>query len=310
MSASIERAHSGHIEAIPFDAAIGAEVRCGDVRQLDDVTFNAVHQAFLDNLILLIRGQQLGVENLLAFGRRFGELAASAPVHIGQTERLRPELSIISNVVENGQAIGSLGDGEAVWHTDSGFLEIPPSLSILHSIEIPPIGGNTGFANMYLALENLPRELRAAIRGRTIKHDIRYTSGSQLRAGYDPDQDIRVSPGVNHPIVRKHPETGHNALYLGRRPFAYINGMSLEDSETLVNALWTHAVRPEYTWHHQWRVGDIIIWDNRCTMHRRDAFDPASRRVMYRTQCKGNAVLEATDDTAPHPRGLRFSATR
>jgi taurine dioxygenase len=294
MLAHTNRRAAKHIDVTRLSAAIGAQVECGDVKSLDADTFAGVHQAFLDNLVLLIRGQRLTDDDLLTFGRRFGALSPGAPVHIGQKPRDEryPELAVISNVIENGLAIGGLGDGEAVWHTDSSFNDIPPSLSILYSIEIPPTGGDTGFANMYLALETLSDALRSQIVHKTIKHDKRYTSGGQLRPGYPAEEDLRTSPGPSHPIIRKHPETGRNALYLGRRPNAYINGLSLEESEALLNALWTHATQPEFTWHHQWKLGDILIWDNRCAMHRRDAIDPATRRIMHRTQCKGTPIVE------------------
>jgi taurine dioxygenase len=294
MPPNSNRQTTRHIDVTRLSAAIGAQVECGDVKSLDADTFVEVHQAFLDNLVLLIRGQQLTDDDLLAFGRRFGALSPGAPVHIGQKPRDEryPELAVISNVIENGLAIGGLGDGEAVWHTDSSFNDIPPSLSILYSIEIPPTGGDTGFANMYLAFETLPEALRSQIVHKTIKHDKRYTSGGQLRPGYLAEQDLRTSPGPSHPIIRKHPETGRNALYLGRRPNAYINGLSLEESEALLDALWAHATQPEFTWHHQWKLGDILIWDNRCAMHRRDAIDPATRRIMHRTQCKGTPIVE------------------
>ncbi|MEO7728295.1 MAG: TauD/TfdA family dioxygenase [Burkholderiales bacterium] len=295
------------ITVTPMPAAIGARVDCGDVRTLAAVSFKEVQRAFLDNLVLLIRGQTLSDPDLLAFGRRFGALSAAAPVHTGQKPRDLPELAVISNVVENGVAIGGLGDGEAVWHSDSCFNEVPPSASILHALELPPFGGDTGFTNMYLALETLPRDLRAAVKGKTIKHDMRYTSGGQLRPGYTGQEDIRDTPGPSHAIVRRHPETGCNALYLGRRPHAYINDLSLAESDSLLDALWAHTARPQASWHHQWQVGDILIWDNRCAMHRRDAFDPNARRVMHRTQCKGTPVVEGADSAARHPRGLRVT---
>jgi taurine dioxygenase len=300
----IEESHvATHVTVTPMQAPIGALVESGDVRTMDERTFDEVHRAFLDNLVILIRGQQLSVADLLAFGQRFGELSPAAPVHKGQKPREYPELAIISNVVENGLAIGGLGDGEAVWHSDSCFNEIPPSASILHSLEIPPSGGDTGFSNMYLALETLSPELRQAVRGKRIKHDLRYTSGGQLRPGYTGDEDIRTTPGPKHPIVRRHPETGYDALYLGRRPHAYIDGLPLDESDAMLDALWAHAGNPDFTWHHEWKVGDILVWDNRCAMHRRDAFDPASRRIMHRTQCKGVAVIESVEETGRrHPR--------
>ena len=282
------------IEVLQFASAIGAEIKCGDVKRLDHEAFTKIQRAFLDHLVLLIRDQQLNDDDLLAFGRRFGELSRPSPVHIGQKPRDEkyPEIAVISNVIENGVAIGGLGDGEAVWHTDSAFNEVPPSCSILYAIELPPSGGDTGFANMYLALETLPASLRSAIADKTIKHDKRYTSGGQLRPGYLAEQDLRTSPGLTHPIIRRHPETGRSALYLGRRPHAYINGLPLAESEALLDSLWTHATQPHFTWHHQWRLGDVLIWDNRCAMHRRDAIDPSTRRIMHRTQCKGSPVVQ------------------
>ncbi|MFO0522341.1 MAG: TauD/TfdA dioxygenase family protein [bacterium] len=295
-SAAVVPAAVSRISVRPVSPAICAEVDCGDVKQLDADTFAEVHRAFLDHLVLLIRGQSLTVPDLLAFGRRFGPLSGGAPVHIGQKPRddTYPELVIISNVVENGIAIGSLGDGEAVWHTDSSFSDVPPSCSILYSVEIPPTGGDTGFANMYAALDALPTALRARIAGLTIKHDKRYTSGGQLREGYLAEQDLRESPGPSHPIIRRHPETGRSALYLGRRPNAYVNGLSIAESEALLDELWSYAIAPGLTWHHQWRLGDILIWDNRCAMHRRDSIDPATRRIMHRTQCKGTPIVAGT----------------
>ncbi len=304
MTAALDQTRPGRITVTATRATLGARVDCGDVRELDATAFDAVHRAFLDHLVILIRGQQLAVADLLAFGRRFGELTPAAPVHQGQKPREFPELAVISNVKENGVAIGGLGDGEAVWHTDSCFNAVPPAASILYSVEIPSAGGDTGFANMYLALDTLAPALRRAIQGRTIKHDKRYTAGGQLRPGYTGDEDIRTTEGPLHPIVRRHPETGCTALYLGRRPHAYVSGLPLDESEALLDALWAHAVRPEFTWHHQWQVGDILIWDNRCVMHRRDAFDPQSRRIMQRTQCKGVPMIEGdAQSSALHQRG-------
>ena len=214
-----------------IDGVIGAEVDCGIVQQLDAATFAALHRACLDHLIVLIRGQSLSIPDLLAFGRRFGELSPAAPVHKGQKPREYPELAVISNVVENGVAIGGLGDGEAVWHSDSCFNEIPPSFSILHSLEIPPAGGDTGFSNMYAALDTLPPELLRAIRGKTIKHDLRYTSGGQLRPGYTGLEDIRTTPGPRHPIIRRHPD-----IRLLRRPTDIAGFVATQ--ERLLKALW------------------------------------------------------------------------
>lgn len=307
-STQLAPARGALIEVRPFQAPLGAEVVCGDLRTIDDATFAKLHRAWLDNLVLLVRGQDFSnPHDLLAFGRRFGELERAPGLVKGQ--RPKPpdllDLAIVSNIREDGQAIGVLGDGEAVWHTDSSFYEVPPSASILYSVEIPPVGGDTGFANMYLAYDAMPADLRERVRGRSIKNDLVHNTGGQVREGFEEGGDIRFTPGPSHPIVRTHPETGYNTLYLGRRPYSYVNGLPIEESERLLDDVWAHATQSAFTWHHVWRVGDVIIWDNRCVLHRRDAFDPASRRLMYRTYVKGTRPFQSPEAAKrpPHPRG-------
>jgi taurine dioxygenase len=190
-------------------------------------------------------------------------------------------------VIENGVPIGSLGAGEAVWHTDMSYLVDPPKASMLYALEIPPAGGNTGFCNMYRALEAMPESLQRRLEGRTLKHDGTYNSGGYLRQGVAATDDPARSPGTSHPIVCRHPETHRRVLYLGRRRNAYIDGMPLAESEALLDETWSYATRPEIAWYNEWRIGDVVLWDNRCTMHRRDPFDPEARRILHRTQIKG-----------------------
>jgi taurine dioxygenase len=192
-------------------------------------------------------------------------------------------------VIENGEAIGSLGAGEAVWHTDMSYLDDPPKASMLYAIEVPPTGGNTGFTNMYSAYEELPDALKRRVEGRRLKHDGTYNSGGYVRQGITATDDPVASPGTYHPVVCTHPETGRRCLYLGRRRNAHIEGLSLADSEALLDELWQCATREELSWYNHWRVGDLVLWDNRCTMHRRDPFDADSRRIMHRTQMKGGS---------------------
>ena len=158
---------------------------------------------------------------------------------------------------------------------------------MLYALEIPPSGGDTSFCSMYAAYEGLPADLRARVEGLYCKHDGTYNSGGYVRQGVTPTDDPRESPGMPHPVVCRHPESGRRGLYLGRRRNAYLMGLSLPDSEALLNALWEHVEKPELRWTHRWRVGDLVLWDNRCTMHRRDPFDPGNRRIMHRTQIKG-----------------------
>jgi taurine dioxygenase len=277
-------------ETIPTGAALGAEVRVGDLRMLDDAGFAQVLAAWRAHSVLLLRDQTLSDQELIAFSRRFGGLD-SAPVQENGRRFVEglPEIYIVSNVKVNGEAIGSLGDGEAVWHTDMSYLDVPPKASMLYALEVPPRGGNTSFCSMYSIYEALPGALKARIEDLKIKHDGTYNSGGYVRQGVTVSDDPRHSPGALHPLVCTHPDTARRLLYLGRRRNAYLAGLDPVASEALLNELWSYVAQPQFAWEHVWRVGDLVLWDNRCTMHRRDAFDPNARRIMHRTQIKGDA---------------------
>jgi taurine dioxygenase len=274
---------------IPSNDALGAELQGLDVKNVAGEDFESIHRAWLDHLVVLLRAQELADDDLIRFSRRFGELDW-APVQ--ETGRRfvegHPEIYVVSNVIENGVPIGSLGAGEAVWHTDMSYLEIPPKASMLYALETPPTGGDTYFCNMYAAYDSLPAALRQRISGFTLKHDATYNSGGYIRQGMAAMDDPLTSAGVYHPLVTTHPETGRRALYLGRRRNAYIGGLPLPESEALLDELWEYTTRDEFTWPHAWQDGDLVLWDNRCTMHRRDAFDSSSRRILHRTQIKGD----------------------
>ena len=275
-------------QIIPSGEALGAEIRNLDLRDLSDSEFDSIHDAWLNHLVVLLRAQQLTDEDLIRFSRRLGNLDW-APVQ--ETGRRfvegHPEIYVVSNVVENGVPIGSLGAGEAVWHTDMSYLETPPKASLLYALEVPRAGGNTYFCNMYLAYEHLPASLKRRASGLQVKHDGTYNSGGYVRQGLTAVNDPVTSSGAYHPLVVTHPETGRRALYLGRRRNAYLGGLSLVESEALLDELWSYATRDEIVWHNEWHPGDVVLWDNRCTMHRRDPFDPESRRILHRTQIQG-----------------------
>ena len=141
---------------------------------------------------------------------------------------------------------------------------------------------------MYLAYEKLPDALKRRIEGRRAIHDISTNAVGTLRAGYTKVADPRQAPGCHHPLVRLHPKSGRKALFLPRRLNAYVLGLELKESEALLDELWAHAVQPEFTWGHAWRVGDLVMWDNRCTLHRRDSFDDRHPRLLHRAQTKGS----------------------
>src|SRR5271154_5439953 len=276
------------INVIATERALGAEIVGVDLRNLGPSQFAAVKRAWHDHQVVLVRGQTLSDQDLIAFSRRFGDLDWAPVQETGRrfVEGL-PEIYIVSNVTVNGEPIGSLGAGEAVWHTDMSYLAMPPKASMLYSLEIPNSGGNTSFCSMYAIYDALPAKLKERIAGLEIKHDGTYNSGGYVRQGGTATDNPRTSPGALHPLVCTHPDTGRRMLSLGRRRNAYIGGLELAESEALLDELWSYVDLPQFAWEHVWRVGDLVLWDNRCTMHRRDAFDSKERRIMHRTQVKG-----------------------
>jgi len=274
----------------PTGAALAADVAGIDLaRPLDDATFATIERAWHEHLVLRFRGQTLDDDQLMRFSARFGTLDR-APIQAAKSNEVRPNewVTIISNVKVDGKPIGGLGNYESLWHTDMSYNDEPPIASLLHAHEVPPAGGDTGFANMYRAYDTLSADLKARVEGLTCKHDASRNSVGELRRGFSDNMDPRETPGAVHPIVRTHPVTKRKALFLGRRRSAYVTGLALADSESLLDRLWTHATQPALCWFQQWRVGDLIIWDNRCVMHRRDAFEDTARRVMHRTQICGD----------------------
>jgi len=281
--------HSREIEIIPMATPLGAEVRGLDTsRPLSAAVVNQITAAWERHLVLVIRGQSLGDEDLLAFSRNFGPLDPPGPNPYGESFLpAYPEINVISNVVENDKPIGNLGFGEAVWHADMTYVEIPPKAAILYALEVPAEGGDTFFADMFAAYEALPDVLKRRIDGRVAVHDAAHNSAGMLRKGYREITDIRQTPGAHHPLVRTDPKTGRKALFLGRRPNAYVVGLDIAESESLLDELWAHVMEPRFAMRHSWKAGDVLMWLNLCVLHRRDSFDAGTRRIMHRTQIKG-----------------------
>ena len=275
-----------------LDAPLGAEIGGIDLsKPLARTDVDTIAEAWRTRLVIVVHGQRLSDPQLLAFSQNFGELDPPGPNPYGAPFiKEFPEINVISNVVEGGKPIGNLGDGEAVWHADMTYVDVPPKAAILHALEVPPpeAGGNTYFANMIAAYESLPADLKKAVDGRVAVHDASRNSAGMLRKGYKEVTDVRETVGAHHPMVRTDPKTGRKALFLGRRPNAYVPGLSVTESEALLDALWAHATQPRFAMCHEWRVGDLLIWNNLSVLHRRDPFDPKTRRVMHRSQIKGN----------------------
>lgn len=268
--------------------ALGAEVSGVDLaRPLAPELFAQIRQAWLDHLVIRFREQALSDPQLLAFSRLFGDLDPPGPNPYGKPFLPEhPEMNVISNIKTDGIPIGGLGDGEAIWHADMTYVETPPMAAMLYALEVPSEGGDTFWANMYLAYDTMPAKLKGAIEGRLAVHDATYNSAGMRRKGYKDITDPREAPGARHPLVRVHAETGRKCLFLGRRRNSTIVGVPLAESEALLDELWAHATQPQFTFRQRWRVGDLLLWDNRCTLHRRDSFDAGARRLMHRTQIR------------------------
>jgi taurine dioxygenase len=282
----------------PLGSAIGTELDGLDLANLSDSVFTAIGRAWAEHPVLRFRGQTLSDADLMTFSRRFGPLdrvpiRAAAGVII-EDPRLAVAIeavdyvNVISNVKLNGKAIGGLGNYEASWHTDMSYNDVPPMASLLYAIEVPPQGGDTGFASMYAAYEALDAQTKSQLRGLTCIHDASRNSAGELRRSFANNDDPRQTIGARHPLVRTHPVTGRKCLFLGRRRGAYIPELTLEASETLLDQLWAHATEPRFCWTQTWQAGDLVLWDNRCVMHRRDEFDDRYQRIMHRTQICGD----------------------
>jgi taurine dioxygenase len=274
--------------------AVGAEV-CGvDLAAISYAQMHSIKRAWYRHDVLVFRNQRLSDDDLLSFSRHFGAL--DSPPNQGAGRKSPPgypQVYIVSNVLDDkGEPIGALGDGEAAWHTDMSYAAVPPDASMLYALEIPPTGGDTRFCSMKAALARMPHALAQRVRSLDIKHDGTYDSGGYVRKGLTPSDDPRTSVGTPHPAILAHPVSGDAALYLGRRRNAYVMGLDLAESERLLDELWSYVETAVYR--HRWAVGDLVLWDNRTTMHRRDAFDPRSRRVMHRTQIKGSGAPRRT----------------
>ena len=276
--------------------SLGGEIIDLDIsNRLTQDQINFINESWDERLVLVFKKQNLDDHKLINFSKYFGELDPPGPNPYGVTFLPEfPEINVISNVKnEQGTPIGNLGDGEAVWHADMTYQELPPKAGILYALEVPENQGNTHFANMALAYSELPNRLKEKINGKILIHDSAHNSAGMLRKGYSEVDNPSNTPGARHPIVIRDKNTNKKLLFLGRRPHAYIIGLELEESEDLLNEIWEHATQDKFTWTQQWEKGDLLMWKNLNVLHKRDAFDPNTRRVMHRTQIKGEMKITA-----------------
>ncbi|MBI2768798.1 MAG: TauD/TfdA family dioxygenase [Burkholderiales bacterium] len=285
------------IEFSPVTPAIGAWVQGVSLATITPAQFDRLYAIWQQHHVVVLRDQVLDNGQFERFSAMLGEL--DPPPNQGAGRKSvpgHPNLYVVSNRKNGeGEPLGALGDGEALWHTDMSYLERPPFASMLWSIELPASGGDTCFASMPAALRGMPQDLVSRIERLRIKHDGTYDSGGYVRKGVAANDNPAESVGTLHPIIISQPETGERTLYLGRRRNAYIPGLPLAESEALLNAIWGYATAPQVTMRHQWRLGDVVLWNNFTTMHRRDGFPPEQFRTLHRSQIKGQYVPTAAN---------------
>ena len=266
---------------------IGAEIKGIDLNQEQDAeTMAALKQAWLDNIVLLFRGQELTQEAQLRATEFFGEigyLARPANEYPIGYDKLLPNVMLISNIRENGEPIGALPDGEMMFHHDMLHADVPHKGTMLYSVEIPSHGGHTLFASGYAAYEALPDDIREPLEGRTAKHQYNYGS-TQKGDG----KGTKAFSDSEHPVFRTHEETGRKAIYVNRLMTEEVVGLPKEESDRLLAALFDHSEKPEFVYEHIWNVGDVLLWDNRCSSHARTDFPDGERRLMLRTTIEGD----------------------
>ena len=286
------------LELRKLSYALGAEVRGIDVTKVTETQFGEVYDAFLDNGILLFRDQDITREQHIDFSRRFGELDRHDALPRDRHPD-HPEILLVTNEPNpDGSPSESRYTGRQ-WHSDMSFTPVPSLGSLLRGIIVPEVGGDTVFANMYLAYETLSEGMKKMIAD---LHGIQMAGTRKIAnpeiGASRADEQLKLNPPIAQPVVRVHPETGRKALYLGDKVKRF-DGLTEEESQPLIKYLNAHATRFEFIYRHQWRRNDIVVWDNRCTMHLAlGDFDETQRRHMERTTVLGTPSGYVVEETA------------
>jgi taurine dioxygenase len=269
------------IEVRPSGGALGAEIVGVDLsKPMDDETFEAVHAAWLQNLVICFRNQEIDSKAQIAYGSRFGELSR---IHTPEFAGDDPAIMYISNQQKDGKFIHALPVGEMQFHIDQVYTERPAKATILYSMKIPKTGGDTLFANLYRAYDLLPDDIKRKIAGKKVLHVYDYDNAS-VTATRDVAPD---APRYAHPIVRIHPETRRKALYVNRLMTYHIEGMDPKESADILDVCYQTLERADNIYAHKWKLGDVLMWDNRCTAHARTDFEATEPRLMRRLTVLG-----------------------
>ena len=278
------------ISVVPMKAALGAEMKGVDLtRPLDDATVTAIRDAFDRNIVLVFRDQDLTEEQQLRAAGCFGKVAWRKRSPNGNTPggSYDTPFMLVTNIVKDGVSLGAFGDGEMWFHHDTSYYPEPHRATLLYAVQLPSWGGNTCFSNMYKAYDNIPRKLRDRLEGRKVLqlHDYK------RRERIDIDKtDISGMLHYEQPIFITHPATGKKALYISRLMSARIEGLSREESEDALNQLFDISEDPAIIYEHEWRLGDLVIWDNWCSIHARKDFPRDQDRMMRRLTIEGQAM--------------------
>jgi taurine dioxygenase len=267
--------------------AIGAEIQEIDLNEDQSAeTIAAINQAWFDNIILLFRGQNLGAERQTKVTEWFGKLASIARPRdtFPKGYAALPEgVMLITNIRENGEPIGALPDGDMLFHHDMMHADEPHKGTMLNAVDIPSHGGNTLFASGYAAYETLPEDIRAPLEGRRAFHHYNY--GTTHKGDKNGTEAFSES---SHPVFRTHDDTGKKAIYVNRLMTEGIVDMEQAEADRLLTAVYDHSESPEFVYEHEWQVGDLVLWDNRCSMHARTDFSETERRLLLRTTIEGH----------------------
>lgn len=281
------------IEVKPLSDACGAEIIGADLgTELPKPMIDEIQQAWYDHQVLVIRGQDITLEQQLRFASYFGPLGERKQAPDALRERMEGVLQtdkyslLVSNIKVDGKPIGAFGEGDMWFHIDSGYSEKPYAYTFLYGVELPSRGGNTLFANMYKAYDELPQDVKERLEGLKALHIHEYKRSEKV----DASGDISKSPHWFHPVVIRHPGTGRKSLFVDRLMTNRIEGLPADESEKLLTYLCDHAENPRYVYEHEWRLKDLVMWDNRCLTHGRTWFPPSENRLLRRCTVEGGPL--------------------
>lgn len=269
-----------NIDVIPLSEALGAEIRGLDLREpLDTETVKAIEQAWYEHVVIVIRDQEITLDQQKAFAANFGEIAIRSRESTTAAERAMGEnVMLISNIRENGEQIGKLPDGEMMFHSDTPYFEIPQKATILYALEVPSYGGETLFSNSYKVAETLPEDIKHRLAGRKAMQIYDYNRDDVPTGDFDRSKH----PHFAHPVFRKHPESGRTSLFVSELMTDEIIGLPEDESREILKLLFEHQRNNEFVYTHAWRPGDLLMWDNRCSVHARNDFPGDQRRLLRR----------------------------